>query len=193
VSPTPSRPYAAACASATTEVALSGTASADPERMPLIFRWSSPDGLTFDDPMSPTPTATAAGTGSFRLDLEVSDGFNPVTCATTIDIAGAGTPPPELSRGATPLWLVKRGGDTLFSFEDLGGAPLTYNFYVGTIRDIWSHEPLACTLSGMPSTPGRREALVPAEMDSRYFLVTAASCGGEGDSGADPARSTCPP
>ena len=94
---------------------------------------------------------------------------------------------------ATPLWLIKQGPDILFSFEDLGPAPMAYHVYEGAVRSIGSHDSLACSQAGTPSSPGRRAIVLAPSPGDRYYLMTAANCAGEGPSGADPSRSTCPP
>jgi hypothetical protein len=187
-------PYTAACDGPTTDVALSAAASSDPEGAPLSFSWSSPDPeLSFDDTSLPAPRVTVAGSGSFALVLEVSDGALTTPCSTTLSVPASGSPPGELSLPPAPLWLVRRGADLVFSFEDLGTAPLAYNLYAGILRSTDSHLPLACGVSGAAVPPGRRETSRPFTAGNAYYLVSASNCLGEGPTGNDPGQSTCPP
>ena len=89
--------------------------------------------------------------------------------------------------------LFRSGGDILFTWEDLGGMPLSYSVYEGTIRAIDGHLPFVCNAEGSAGLPGRREVTLTPGGGSLYYLVTAANCAAEGPSGMDPARSICPP
>ena len=182
------------CSGPATAVPIDGSASSDPEGAPLGFRWSSTSpAVIFDKPTSATAVATASGVGTFPVDLEVDDGATKVTCSTTIRVDGDTSTPPELDRLVVPLLLVKQGADISFTWQDLGGAPMTYNICQGTIGLIDSHAPLSCNVPGTVSPPGRRVLTVMPGPVSLYFLVSAANCAAEGPSGLDPAKSTCPP
>ena len=189
-----SGPYSLACAGTETEVPLDASASTDPEGRPLSFRWSSTSpAVSFDDPASAAPTARVVGVGVFPVDLEVGDGVNWSACSTTITVTGEAAAPPEVGPADTPLWLVRRAALVLFTWEDLGGAPMSYSVYEGRIRDIDGHLPLACNVAGDTRLPGRREVTLAPGARSRYYLVTAANCAAEGPSGMDEGASACPP
>jgi hypothetical protein len=187
-------PYVVSCAGPTTVLPLDGTASKDPEQAPLTFRWSSTaPAVAFNDAKSATPAATVTGLGTFPVNLEVDDGAHKTTCSTTVQVNGDPSTPPELDRIAVQLLAVKQGADISFSWQDLGGAPMSYNIYEGTMRVIDSHAPLACNVAGTQTPPSRREAAVTPGAGSRYYLISAANCAAEGPTGLDPAKSTCPP
>ena len=135
------------------------------------------------------------GIGVFPLDLEVSDGRNTVVCSTTVELTGDPSVPPELGGPPTPLWLAKvpRAAEVLFSWQDLGGNPTSYNLYEGLLRNKDTHAPLSCNLGGLARGGDRREAALVLGTGSHYYLMSAASCAAEGPSGGDPARSACPP
>ena len=140
-----------------------------------------------------TPRVTVSGLGLFTLELDVSDGVNVTACSTTVEVTGPMTVPAELSRIATPLWLVKQGTGVLFSWEDRGDLPTAYNVYEGDLARYDTHAPLSCGEPGTAVGAGRREASLTPGAGSRYYLMTASSCFAEGTSGADDALSTCPP
>ena len=123
----------------------------------------------------------------------LADCYTGTSVSTTITITGDTTPPPELDRFTVPLLLAKRGTDILFTWQDLGGSPTSYNVYQGTLRLFSSHAPLACNTNGSAVPPSRREAVLAPGAGNLYYLMTAANCAAEGPSGADPALSTCPP
>ncbi|MBZ5637382.1 MAG: choice-of-anchor D domain-containing protein [Acidobacteriia bacterium] len=81
---------------------LSGSGS-DPDGDPLTFLWSAP-GITFDDPTSPTPTASFP-LGSTVVTLVVNDGFENSDPAT-VTITVVDTEPPVISAISSPsvLW-----------------------------------------------------------------------------------------
>ena len=70
---------------------------------------------------------------------------------------------------------------------------MAYNAYQGTIRSYWSHLPLGCGFAGAASAPGRRETVLTPGGGSLYFRMSASNCFAEGNTGADPALSACPP
>lgn len=130
--------------------------------------------------------------GDRPLAVYASERFGYAGLSYLVDSGCQATTPPEVSRGSTPLWLARRGTDVLFSWEDLAMTSGSYHVYAGTIRSIWDHTSLRCGLWGAAAPGGRREAVL-AVPDPGYFLVSASTCGGEGASGGDPARSDCPP
>jgi hypothetical protein len=71
-------------------VTLNGTASTDPDGDALTFAWSSP-GITFDNPASPTPTATFP-LGTKLVSLTVSDGLESAGDSVTVQVVDT-TPP----------------------------------------------------------------------------------------------------
>jgi hypothetical protein len=83
-------------------VSLDGTASNDPDGDPLTFAWSA-SGITFDNPNSPTPTATFP-MGEHTVTLVVNDGTVD-SAPKTITIKVQDTTPPTLSVPATPVSL----------------------------------------------------------------------------------------
>lgn len=86
------------------QVTLNGTASSDPDGDPLIFSWSAA-GITFDNPNSPTPTATfLLGTTTVTLTIEDGKGGS---AQDTMNISVVDTTSPVISSvTATPslLW-----------------------------------------------------------------------------------------
>jgi hypothetical protein len=86
------------------QVTLDGTASSDPDSDPLTFTWSA-TGITFDNPNSPTPTATFP-LGATTVTLTVDDGKGG-SAQDTVNITVQDTTPPVISSIiATPnsLW-----------------------------------------------------------------------------------------
>ena len=93
------------------QVTLDGTASSDPDGDLLTFQWSAP-GIVFDDPTSPTPTATFP-LGTTTVTLVVNDGTvdsDPVT----VDVAVQDTTAPEI----TAAWVLVSGDDDDDDSED---------------------------------------------------------------------------
>jgi hypothetical protein len=85
-------------------VTLDGTASSDLDSDPLTFTWSA-TGITFDNPNSPTPTATFP-LGATTVTLTVDDGKGG-SAQDTVNITVQDTTPPVISSViATPnsLW-----------------------------------------------------------------------------------------
>jgi subtilisin family serine protease len=81
---------------------LSGSGS-DPDGDPLTFLWTAP-GITFDDPTSPTPTASFP-LGTTVVTLVVNDGYQNSDPAT-VTITVVDTIPPAISVVSDPsvLW-----------------------------------------------------------------------------------------
>jgi len=82
---------------------LDGTWSTDADGDPLTYLWSAP-GITFDDPTSPTPTASFP-LGTTVVTLVVNDGYqtsDPATVAVTV----VDTVPPVITSTVQPslLW-----------------------------------------------------------------------------------------
>jgi hypothetical protein len=82
---------------------FNGTGSSDPDGDPIAYFWSAP-GITFDDPTSPTPTASFP-LGTTLVTLVVNDGYQnsvPATVAVTI----VDTLAPTVSSSVSPsvLW-----------------------------------------------------------------------------------------
>ena len=86
-----------------TSVTLDGSGSYDPDKDPLSYVWSA-SGIIFDDPTSPTPTATFL-LGRTTVTLIVNDG-----CVDSdldmVDITVEDTTPPDISVSIIPdtLW-----------------------------------------------------------------------------------------
>jgi len=83
---------------------LDGTGSSDPDGDPITFFWSAP-GIVFDDPTSPTPTATFP-LGNTTVTLVVNDGFENSDPATVVVTVQDTLPPTITWVGASPnvLW-----------------------------------------------------------------------------------------
>ncbi len=86
-----------------TSVTLNGTGSSDPDEDPLTFSWSAP-GITFDDPLSATPTA-AFPLGMTTVTLIVTDPSDESDTDQVV-ITVEDTTPPTVSVTASPesLW-----------------------------------------------------------------------------------------
>ncbi|HEX5011733.1 MAG TPA: hypothetical protein VFY71_15175 [Planctomycetota bacterium] len=90
--------------SAGAAVTLDGTASSDPnENDVLTYLWSGPDTVVFDDPTSPTPTATFP-IGVTSVTLTVSDSAE--TASDTVDVVVIDDVPPFVRIAASlgNLW-----------------------------------------------------------------------------------------
>jgi hypothetical protein len=72
-------------------VMLNGTASSDPDGDTLTYSWSAP-GIVFNNPVSPTPTATFPGGPPVVVTLTVSDGLETDTDTVTVRVVDT-TPP----------------------------------------------------------------------------------------------------
>ena len=94
-----------------TVVTLDGTGSHDPLGRPLSFFWTAP-GIVFDDPTSPTPTATFP-LGSTVVTLVVNNGEQD-SDPTTTTVVVVDTTPPDIT------W----PGDIVLEQETRGGTPL---------------------------------------------------------------------
>jgi hypothetical protein len=84
-------------------VSLDGTGSSDPNNDSLTFFWTA-SGIVFDDPTSPTPSATfPLGTTTVTLTVTDPDGFSD---SDTAKITVQDTTPPTVSVAASPtsLW-----------------------------------------------------------------------------------------
>jgi hypothetical protein len=83
-------PYLAECQGATTDVTLDGSASFDPDGDPLSFDWSG--GFEGGTAIGVNPTVAFPGTGSFDVDLEVSDGMLTATCNAPVTVVDTTAP-----------------------------------------------------------------------------------------------------
>ncbi len=90
-------PYYAECGGPSTAVLLDGSGSSDPDGDALSYHWSGPfeSGAAEGSPA----TLEFAGTGTFAVSLEVTDGVEPATCDTAVvvedTLAPTLVPPPD--------------------------------------------------------------------------------------------------
>ena len=137
-----------------TLVQLDGSASVDPEGLPITFEWSlwSPDGSSavLDDPWSPTPTFTADVQGDYVATLVVGDGYSfaedeiVVTFENLVPEANAG---PDRAVDIDAIVTLDGAGSS-----DANGDSLTY---------LW-------TLIGVPG--GSQATLADADTASPSFI-----------------------
>ncbi len=82
-------------------IVLSASKSTDPERDPLLFRWSFTDNGTWDTGWSPDPTASVRYTDEFagQARVGVSDGYSTAEAVAAVTIANV--PPAILSLTAS--------------------------------------------------------------------------------------------
>jgi hypothetical protein len=85
-----------------TPVTLNGLRSSDPDGDPLTWAWSAP-GIVFDDPTSPTPTASFP-LGSTTVTLTVSDGQLSDEDEVVVTIADTTPPVVTVTLDPDALW-----------------------------------------------------------------------------------------
>ena len=91
-------PYLAECQGSTTDVALDGSGSSDPDGDPLSFDWS--DGFVGGTATGVNPIVAFSGTGSFDVDLEVGDGLATAMCSAPVTVVD--TTAPDVSASLVP-------------------------------------------------------------------------------------------
>jgi len=89
-------PLVVECAGPETEVPLAAEVNLLEPGVPFRIRWSSPDGLLFDDPEALEPGARAPGPGLYEAVLESAVGPYGCESRTTVEIVD--TIPPEFTR-----------------------------------------------------------------------------------------------
>jgi hypothetical protein len=192
-------PYAVPCQGPETQVVLAAGGSSDPQGNPLTYRWQALDAfVTLDDPSLEAPTATVAGTGARRVRLTVDDGASRKSCEAEIMVL-PGDPVGEVPTGEPVPLRVRRDGEVLdLLFGEALGNPWGYNIYEGQIGQYYSHGSLGCLGIPVEEAPGVLGLETALPSGSRYYLLTATGCGGEGPSGfssageeRDPDRNAC--
>jgi len=88
-------PLVVECAGPETEVPLAAKVNLLEPGVPFRVRWSSPDGLLFDDPTALEPGARAPGPGLYEAVLESAVG--PYGCESRTTVEVVDTIPPEFT------------------------------------------------------------------------------------------------
>ncbi len=95
-------PYQVECGGQTTNVALNGTGSSDPDSDPLTYAWTGPFGTV----SGASPTVQFGSLGTFNVNLGVSDDFGgSATCGAAVAVVDT-TPPTFQGSSVRPnvLW-----------------------------------------------------------------------------------------
>lgn len=91
-------PYVAECTRASTNVALDGSGSSDPDEDPLAFKWIGQFGVAHTS----RPTVPFTGVGKYPIELEVSDDFGMTrSCSSEVSVVDTRPPAIECNAPAT--------------------------------------------------------------------------------------------
>ncbi|MFB6296507.1 MAG: choice-of-anchor D domain-containing protein, partial [Halobacteriales archaeon] len=163
-------------------VTLDGSGSSDPDGDTLSYSWSfvtNPGGDSLSDANTPTPSFTPSTTGTYEIDLTVSDGSATDTDNVTITVTEAPPPPTPDIASVTP----GPGGDITVTFGDVDGGTTTYVVRRGTEPG----GPYAEVASLTDDDRDRYEFTDANLTDGRryYYVVVAVNAEGTGNASAE--------
>ena len=182
-------PYIAECAGATTQIALDGTGSSDPNGDSIDLTWSGP--FTGATATGTTPTVDFPGTGSFTVDLEVSDGFDADVCSAEVEIVDTTAPVVACSVAVASLTVPNH------ELVDVGLAASATDVCDGALAvgvTVFADEDDEMETGDGNFSPDARDA-APGSLrlraersgngDGRVYLVVASATDGGGNSALD--------